>query len=95
MVFILPEEAMVKDHGISVMEGDVVETGETSQILGQSLRHTKAVSFVIILKEHADKEQAEKAACVIFEKPTLKAANHIKPLYISGCLVGCSSTVCW
>lgn len=51
MVFILPEKAMAKEDQVSVMEGDVVEMGETTQILGQSSRPAEAVSSVIILKE--------------------------------------------
>lgn len=88
MIFILPEEAMAKVDQASVMEGDVVELGETAQILGQSSRPAEVVSSVIILKEQAKKVEATRAASAIFEKPTQKATSHIKPLYVSGYLDG-------
>ncbi|KAH7852249.1 hypothetical protein Vadar_022444 [Vaccinium darrowii] len=70
------------------MEGDVIELGETTKILNKSMTPVDHVSSVAIVEEEAAKEISKAAACVMFEKPTPKAANHIKPLYVLGCLDG-------
>ncbi|KAH7840790.1 hypothetical protein Vadar_021636 [Vaccinium darrowii] len=70
------------------MEGDIIELGETVKILDKSMRPVDHVSSVAIVEEEAAKEISKAAACVMFEKPTPKAATHIKPLYVSGCLDG-------
>ncbi|KAH7839940.1 hypothetical protein Vadar_010522 [Vaccinium darrowii] len=88
MEFILEEGLEAKDGQQQVMEGDVVELGETAKILSESMRPVDHVFSVTILEEEATKEVSKATACVMFEKPTPKTANHIKPLYISGCLDG-------
>ncbi|KAH7845074.1 hypothetical protein Vadar_003398 [Vaccinium darrowii] len=88
MVFIFEEGLEAKDGQQQVMEVDVIEMGETAKILNESMRHVNHVSSVTILEEEAAKEASKAATCVMFEKPSPKAANHIKPLYVSGCLDG-------
>ncbi|KAH7839599.1 hypothetical protein Vadar_006130 [Vaccinium darrowii] len=79
---------IAKDGQQQIMEGDVVELGETAKILNESMRPVDHVSSITILEEEAMKEVSKAVACVMFEKPTPKAANHIKPLYVSSCLDG-------
>ncbi|KAH7853832.1 hypothetical protein Vadar_007117 [Vaccinium darrowii] len=88
MVFILEEDLEAKDGQQQVMEGDVIELGETAKILDKSMRPVDHVSSVTIIEKEAAREISKAAACVMFEKPTPKVANHIKPLYILGCLDG-------
>ena len=88
MVFVMPMEAYLTAPQILTATEDVEEMGATALILEKSSRPTEETSAVIILKEKAEEQEVELAQKAMFQKPTSKMANHIKPLFITGCLDG-------
>ncbi|XP_058220890.1 uncharacterized protein LOC131331079 [Rhododendron vialii] len=70
------------------MEGDVVEMGQTVEILNESFSIGLNRPSVIVLKDESEGKIKDRAASVIFERPSLTMNKHIKPLYITSCLDG-------
>ncbi|KAF7150804.1 hypothetical protein RHSIM_Rhsim02G0050900 [Rhododendron simsii] len=91
MVVFLPSELEVKDNKLTTMEGDMVEMGQTAEILKESFNsdlNGDGPSVVILKDEDGGSTTENQAARMIFKKPTPKMTRHIKPLYISECVDG-------
>ncbi|XP_058185787.1 uncharacterized protein LOC131303013 [Rhododendron vialii] len=88
MVVFLPADLKAKDNTPTTMEGDVVEMGQTAEILNESFSVGLNGPLVIVLKDETEEKNEDRAASVIFERPSPTMNKHIKPLYIAGCLDG-------
>ena len=88
MVFIMPPEAFLVGNQDVDSIGSVEVLGATAEILEESRRPKEEFSSATMLKEKAENDMLKLASQAMFERPTVKMANHIKPLYVTGCLDG-------